>query len=169
MRPNEAGAVLREDLYYRLAVIEIEVPPLRTRRSDIPLLVSHALQGTPARAVSEQAMTALLAYGWPGNVRELMHVIERAAVLCGSEVIDLPDLPDAVRGGAKRADATVETHNLKEAVAQLERRMIVEALARSNGNRSEAARHLGIGRPQLYAKMDEHGIRREDAAPGGEE
>src|SRR6185369_4901677 len=70
VRPGTPGAALREDLYYRLAVIEIELPPLRARRSDIPLLVAHALRGTPARAVSEEAMERLIAYPWPGNVRE---------------------------------------------------------------------------------------------------
>ena len=160
VRPGEAGCVLREDLYYRLAVIEIDVPPLRARRSDIPLLVSHALRNTAARAVSEDAMARLLAYDWPGNVRELIHVLERAAVLCGGEVIDVPNLPEAVRVPEARdagppADAVVP---LREAVAHVERESILRALARSRGNRSEAARQLGIGRPQLYAKMEEHGI-----------
>ena len=78
VRPGTAGVALREELYYRLAVIEIELPPLRARRSDIPLLVAHALRGKPARAVSEEAMQRLLVSPWPGNVRELFHVIERA-------------------------------------------------------------------------------------------
>jgi DNA-binding NtrC family response regulator len=112
-------------------------------------------------------MAALLRYPWPGNVRELMHVIERAAVLCGSEIIDLPDLPEALRSsGGPRVEEPAETLSLREAVAQLERRMIQSALARANGNRSEAARQLGIGRPQLYAKMDEHGIRRDGSGEG---
>src|SRR5439155_2115737 len=82
VRPDEEARVLREDLYYRLAVIEIRVPPLRARRSDIPLLVARALEndtGSAARAVSEEAMALLLRYPWPGNVRELFHVLERAA------------------------------------------------------------------------------------------
>jgi DNA-binding NtrC family response regulator len=161
VRPSEPGCVLREDLYYRLAVIEIDVPPLRARRSDIPLLVAHALRATPARAVSEEAMARLLAYEWPGNVRELIHVLERAAVLCGGDVIDVTNLPEAVRTPATPAvpvidgDAVVP---LREAVAEVERRLIVRALERAKGNRSEAARQLGIARTQLYAKMEEHGI-----------
>src|SRR5262249_5618085 len=95
-RPGEKGCALREDLYYRLAVIEIEMPPLRDRRSDIPLLVAHALAGTNARAVSEAAMAQLLAYRWPGNVRELIHVVERAAALAGGEIIDVPTLPQSL-------------------------------------------------------------------------
>ncbi len=167
VRPNEAGCVLREDLYYRLAVLEIEVPPLRARRSDIPLLVAHALRGTPARAVSEEAMARLLAYDWPGNVRELMHVIERAAVLSGGEVIDVTSLPDAVRV-PPRTELLREPDDallLRDAIGALEKRMIVRALERAKGNRSEAARQLGIGRPQLYAKMDEHGIARGEKDP----
>ena len=103
VRPGAPGAALREELYYRLAVIEIELPPLRARPSDIPLLVAHALRGRTARAVSEAAMQRLLANPWPGNVRELLHVLERAAVLCGGEVIDVGDLPESIR--ARRAGA----------------------------------------------------------------
>ncbi|HEX2573115.1 MAG TPA: sigma-54 dependent transcriptional regulator [Polyangia bacterium] len=164
VRPGEPGCVLREDLYYRLAVIEIEVPPLRARRSDIPLLVAHALMGTPARAVSEEAMAHLVSYRWPGNVRELIHVIQRAAVLAGGEVIDVPNLPEPVRDERARSQPEPDEGGvtLREAVAALEKRLILRALARAGGNRSEAARQLGIGRPQLYAKMEEYGIGRGD-------
>jgi DNA-binding NtrC family response regulator len=160
VKPGDASSVLREDVYYRLAVIEIEVPPLRARKSDIPLLVAHALEGTPSRAVSEEAMAQLLLYHWPGNVRELVHVLQRAAVMCGGEVIDTPNLPESIRNAISRADeVTVEEGvTLKEAVARVEKQMIVRALERANQNRSEAARQLGIGRPQLYAKMEEYGI-----------
>ena len=88
VRPGEVGAAIRDDLYYRLAVIEIQVPPLRDRRSDIPLLVAHALRGSRVRAVTEQAMRDLMAYDWPRNVRELVHVIACAAVMTSGEVID---------------------------------------------------------------------------------
>jgi DNA-binding NtrC family response regulator len=161
VRPGEAGHVLREDLYYRLAVIEIEVPPLRDRRSDIPLLVAHALEGTPARAVSEEAISHLLDYRWPGNVRELIHVIQRAAALAGGEVIDVVSLPEQVRDERNRhtPEPTDEGLSLRDALSALEKRMIERALARAAGNRSEAARQLGIGRPHLYAKMEEYGIR----------
>ncbi|HVV50659.1 MAG TPA: helix-turn-helix domain-containing protein, partial [Polyangia bacterium] len=128
------------------------------RRSDIPLLVAHALRGKPARAVSEAAMQRLLANPWPGNVRELFHVIERAAVLCGSEVIDVGDLPDAVRAAAAPAAPDDDDLSLHAAVARVERDLILRALERAKGNRSAAARLLGIGRPQLYAKLEEHGL-----------
>jgi DNA-binding NtrC family response regulator len=151
---------LREDLYYRLAVIEIELPPLRARPSDIPLLVAHALRGRSARAVSEAAMQRLLANPWPGNVRELFHVLERAAVLCGGEVIDVGDLPDTLRAAPAARVAAVDDDDLtlNVAVAEVEKRLIARALERAKGNRSAAARLLGIGRPQLYAKLQEHGL-----------
>ncbi len=159
VHPGDAGSVLRDDLYYRLAVIEIVVPPLRARKSDIPLLVAHALAATPARAVSEETMAHLLAYRWPGNVRELIHVIQRAAALCAGEIIDATNLPEPLRDPRERAtDVGDDNVSLKEAVAALEKRMIARALERAHGNRSEAARQLGIGRPQLYAKLEEYGI-----------
>jgi DNA-binding NtrC family response regulator len=159
VRPSDAGAVLRDDLYYRLAVIEIEVPPLRARKSDIPLLVAHALSTTPARAVSEETMAYFLAYRWPGNVRELIHVIQRAAALCAGEIIDVTNLPEPIRDPRERStESTDDGVTLREAVAAVERRMIVRALERAHGNRSEAARQLGIGRPQLYAKLEEYGL-----------
>ncbi|HEX3696295.1 MAG TPA: sigma-54 dependent transcriptional regulator [Polyangia bacterium] len=165
VRPGAPGAALREDLYYRLAVIEIELPPLRARRSDIPVLVAHALRGTPARAVSEEAMAQLSAYAWPGNVRELFHVLQRAAVLCGGEVIDVVNLPEPLRSGESAGgDRSEGGHrddddlSLHPAITRLERRLITRALERSKGNRSAAARLLGIGRPLLYAKLEEHGL-----------
>ena len=160
VRPGAPGAALREELYYRLAVIEIELPPLRARPSDIPLLVAHALRGRSARAVSEAAMQRLLANPWPGNVRELFHVLERAAVLCGGEVIDVGDLPDGLRAPAppRLPVAEDEDLTLSVAVAAVEKRLIARALERAKGNRSAAARLLGIGRPQLYAKLQEHGL-----------
>jgi len=167
VRPGQPGATLREDLYYRLAVFEIEVPPLRARRSDIPLLVVHALEGSPARAVSEAAMERLAAHAWPGNVRELLHVLRRAAAMCGGEIIDTPDLPPAVRAPERAAapdPGALDRLPLKEAVAALERRMIASALERAGGNRSEAARQLGIARAQLYLKMEEYGLGGRNAA-----
>ncbi|HEY2510809.1 MAG TPA: sigma-54 dependent transcriptional regulator [Polyangiaceae bacterium] len=172
VKPGEPGCALREDLYYRLAVIEIHVPPLRARKSDIPLLVAHALRATPARAVSEEAMASILAYAWPGNVRELTHVIARAAALCGGEVIDAVNLPESVRvrsghAADRLSDPGEEGLTLREALAQLEKRMVLQALERAKGNRSEAARQLGIARAQLYTKMEEHGIAGKAEGPAG--
>jgi two-component system response regulator AtoC len=166
VRPGETGAALRDDLYYRLAVIEINVPPLRDRRSDIPLLVAHALQGTKARAVTEEAMGHFMAYDWPGNVRELVHVIGRAAVMTSGEVIDSVALPAPIRDpGAQRSAASrYGSMTLREASAAFERELIIAALEQCRGNRSEAARKLGIARTHLYAKMEEHGITSSDGS-----
>ena len=169
VRPGETGSSLRDDLFYRLAVIAIHVPPLRERRSDIPLLVAHALQGTKARAVTEGTMAYLMAYNWPGNVRELVHVVRRAGVMCGGDVIDVPDLPTGVTSSAppQQAEEKAELENLslRDALAAVERRLILAALERSAGNRSEAARRLGIGRTNLYDKLEEHGIASDEKGP----
>ncbi len=183
VRPGAAGASLREDLYYRLAVLEAHVPPLRERRTDVSLLVARALAGTTARAVSDDAMRALEHYRWPGNVRELFHVIQRAAAMCGGEHIDVHDLPETIRAHANADDGSsgpavadsrgaseserYDAMPLRDALASLEKRLIVRALEKSGGTRAEAARILGIARPQLYAKMEEHGLGGKKS-PGGD-
>jgi DNA-binding NtrC family response regulator len=176
VHPGDPAATLREDLYYRLAVVEVEVPPLRARRSDIPLLLTHALARTKARAVTEEAVARMASYDWPGNVRELFHVVERAAVMCSSEVIDVADLPPGVTPSATPAAPDVpggypayDSLPLRDALAALEKHMLQRALEKSAGNRAEAARLLGIARPQLYTKMEEHGLetkRRRDEGEG---
>jgi DNA-binding NtrC family response regulator len=160
VRPGSPGSTLREDLYYRLAVLEIELPPLRVRRSDITLLLAHALSRTAARALSDEAMARLVAHSWPGNVRELFHVIERAAVMCSAEVIDVADLPPSLGTSSPPAGpyAAFEGLPLRDALAMLEKHLVERALVTAGGNRAEAARILGIARPQLYTKMDEHGL-----------
>jgi DNA-binding NtrC family response regulator len=178
VRPGDPAATLREDLYYRLAVVEVEVPALRARRSDIPLLLTHALARTKARAMTEEAVACLLAYGWPGNVRELFHVVERAAVMCSSEVIDVADLPAGLMGSGSSAPpvpaplgsfAQFESLPLRDAIDALEKHLVVRALEKAGGNRSEAARLLGIARPQLYTKIDEHGLDPKRKRDDGEE
>jgi len=159
----------REDLYYRLAVFPLEVPPLRERREDIPALVAYFLgrrRGRPVR-VAPQALSQLVAYAWPGNVRELQNVVERAAILCDGEEIRLEHLPPL----GKHADET-PAHNpvasvrlgrpLREVVADairaIEREAILDALRRSDGSPTRAARLLGIGRATLYQKVKVLGI-----------
>jgi DNA-binding NtrC family response regulator len=176
VRPAAEGSTLREDLYYRLAVVEIELPPLRARRGDVPLLLAHALARTKARAFSDEAMARLVAYAWPGNVRELFHVVERASVMCSAEVIDVADLPAAVTSATTAparpggAFAELEGLHLRDAVAAVEKHLVARALERSGGNRAEAARILGIARPQLYTKMEEYSLadskRRRDDGEG---
>ena len=150
---------LLDELYYRLAVLEIEVPALRSRRSDIPLLVAHALNGSHARAVSEEAMARLIGREWPGNVRELFHVVRRAAALCDGEIIDAHHLPEvALASDTSLAHSPYAGMPMREAVGALERDLLRAALERARGNRTLAAKLLGIARPHLYAKLDEHGL-----------
>ncbi len=166
--PRTPGATLREDLFYRLGVIRIEVPPLRDRRSDIPLLVDgylrrRAKSPEERRAVSDAAMRKLSAHEWPGNVRELLHVIERACVMSPSEVLDVDDFDiGAPTAPARPSSFDPESLDLRAAVDALERDFVARALKKAQGNRAEAARLLGIARPQLYAKMKQLGIDPDD-------
>ena len=151
----------REDLYYRLNVIHIHVPPLRERREDIPLLLEHfidqfsARHGRPVRVADPEALRVLLAYGWQGNVRELENVIERAVLLCDGQEIHARDLPDAVTGGTGRYRAPHPTDDLsiKRGVRALEAHLIERALQRTRGNRTHAARLLEISHRALLYKM----------------
>ena len=151
----------REDLYYRVNVITLTQPPLRGRSIDIPLLVELYRErfanelGRPVADVDPVAMECLCEYHWPGNVRELVNVIERAVVLCRGEVIRLDDLPEVVRREEPRAEVA---NRLKSAMADPERKLIVESLEAHGWNRQQSARSLGINRTTLYKKMKRHGI-----------
>jgi DNA-binding NtrC family response regulator len=160
--PGAPGGTLRKDLFYRIGVLRIEVPPLRERKQDIPALVHAFLRDAPPprRAVSEAALDRLADYHWPGNVRELRHVLQQACVMSSAEVLDADDfvlrelrpLP---------ADDTPRDLDLRAALDKLELRMVHEALARAHGNRAQAARLLGIRRALLYARLRYFGIERE--------
>lgn len=147
----------REDLFYRLSVFELQVPPLRDRGSDIALLLDfffehfRHLHGRPQLTLSDEARQKLLSYNWPGNVRQLRNVIDSAVVLAAGNRIELTDL------GLRDAGGT-ELETL--ALDYWERRLIGEALKRADGNVPEAAKLLGIGRATLYRKIDEYGISR---------
>jgi two-component system response regulator HydG len=155
----EAGR-FREDLYYRLNVIAITAPPLRSRRDDVPLLVDHFLgiycakNGRPRLSVASDALAKLLDYSWPGNVRELENVIERAAVLCPSDVLSLTDLPDAVTRASAPAPSNL-VFEVGTPLAEVEQRMIRETLKRTEGDKSLAAQLLGISTRTIYRKLDE--------------
>ena len=156
----QAGS-FREDLFYRLSVVPIAMPPLRARRGDIPLLVSHFLNKYNTRrrkgivAVSEGAMKALVEYDWPGNVRELENAIERAVVLAENDVIGPSDLLYYGRMTARPAGpSTYEVRRLEE----VERDHIEEALARFNGHKGRTAEALGIDRKTLRTKLKRYGI-----------
>jgi DNA-binding NtrC family response regulator len=150
----------REDLFYRLNVIPIALPPLRERRTDIPLLVEHFLakHGEPGRArrIAPEALEALVAYAWPGNVRELESVVERTLLLAEGEVIRLEDLPATVRmrGRAGGGGIPVEIPDGGLDLDDLERTLILRALEKSGGNVTRAARLLGLTRRTLQYRLE---------------
>ena len=148
----------REDLLYRLQVIPIEVPPLRERKEDIPALCRHFLEQFRCESgrrmeISEQAMSALMAYDYPGNVRELRNIIERLTVLSPSPVIEPWNLPPDILGADGENGPAAASLRLADAVAQAERGCILRALRRTGGKKGEAAQLLGISRKNLWEKM----------------
>jgi DNA-binding NtrC family response regulator len=152
---------LREDLYYRLNVILLRVPPLRERMDDVPILAMHFLRKYAARetsamtGVSDEAMNLLLGYSWPGNVRELENAIERAVVLGEGERIRSQDLPPQVHKRADDQRPLIPAHLTLE---EMEKLAIAQALRLTGGNKSEAAERLGIHRTSIYDKMRRYGI-----------
>ena len=152
----------REDLYFRLAVVPITVPPLRDRPEDIPLLAAHFLREASARfgrkpkSLSSAAIEALQAYRWPGNVRELKNLIERLMILSPADEIRREDLPAEMRDGV--AEAIPPGAPLREARDDFERRYILAALKRHRGNVSRAAEALDLERSNLYRKLRAYGI-----------
>jgi DNA-binding NtrC family response regulator len=155
--------LFREDLYYRLCAIEIEIPPLRDRAGDIPLLIQHFLNEIRAElnpnidAIDEDAMQLLLNHRWPGNVRELRHVLERAAVLCSGSIISSGDL-------ALRVPEELGSFQRKPTAPQSgksplsEKEWILNALEETHYHRTKAAAALGVSRKTLYNKMLRYGL-----------
>jgi len=158
----EAGA-FREDLFYRLNVVQLDVPPLRVRKSDIPLLAHHFLRrfieenGSDVRGFSEDAMRAMLRYPWPGNVRELENAIERAVVLCQEPSIG-PELMPGSQGEAKR-DLPLLVPGIT--LAELERMAILQTLEAVQGSTAKAAELLGISRRKIQYRLKEWGMSQE--------
>jgi two-component system response regulator AtoC len=162
-----AAGRFREDLFYRLNVVRLAVPPLRERPKDIPLLVDHFLErfratlGKPVRGITDEALERLVAYPWPGNVRELENVIERAMILARGDRLGLAELPANVASpqpGAA-APARVGDFSLRRARRAVEIEAIQRALRATGGNRTHAARLLEISHRALLYKLKEHGIR----------
>src|SRR5579883_2164085 len=164
----------REDLYYRVNVIDIPLPPLRERKGDITLLAHFFLKKFTQKANNRivgfepEVLVALEAYGWPGNVRELQNVIERACALADDERIALADLPEHLRAPVPVNDVTVPSDlgarmTLKEAkerwINQLESAYVAEVLKREGGNVSQAARKAGIDRKTLHRLLHKHNLR----------
>jgi two-component system response regulator HydG len=155
----EAGR-FREDLFYRLNVIAITAPPLRTRREDIPLLVDHFLgvyckkNGRARLSLAADALSKLCEYSFPGNVRELENVIERAAVLCRSDVIGVADLPEAIATAAAPVPSSL-SFPIGTPLSEVEHRLIRETMKYTGGDKSLAAQLLGISTRTIYRKLGE--------------
>lgn len=156
----------REDLYFRLNVFSIQLPPLRERVEDIPLLAEYflsknasAMERPPVR-IAPEAMRYLIAYGWPGNIRELENVIERGMILCEGDVMDGECLPISLREGmgGKQISFADEDLSIKKAEDAIERDLIRKALAKTAGNRTQAAKILEISHRSLLYKLKEYGI-----------
>ena len=149
----------RQDLYFRLNVVQIKLPPLRERKSDIPLLVNFFLEKfsdpqRPIRTISEDAMRRLMAYDWPGNVRELENAVERAVALGSGPILHIADLPSNLQQGS--SEKSLESNELTT-IQEMERRFILRALRETNGDKLAAARLLGIGKTTLYRKLKQYG------------
>jgi transcriptional regulator with PAS, ATPase and Fis domain len=159
--------LFRKDLYYRLHVVPILVPPLRKRAEDIPLLVSHFIEKRNPQlnqhisGLSPQAMALIMAHTWPGNVRELENVIQRMMVLAKGEILDVQDLPPPIRGGDEilREEAKDLKVITRKSSGVTEKRIILDALAKTGGNVTLAARALGINRVTLQRKMKTYNLR----------
>ncbi|MEE9231966.1 MAG: sigma-54 dependent transcriptional regulator [Nitrospirales bacterium] len=153
----------REDLFYRLNVIEIRLPPLRDRKEDIPLLVQGLLQKSIAaqqkslHEIAESVLARLIDYQWPGNVRELENVIERAATLCQSHAITIADLPPVIREVRGEGQLVEDAVDRLVSLEELERSYIQRILEKMGGNKYQAAQVLGIDRKTLYRKLGEIG------------
>jgi transcriptional regulator with PAS, ATPase and Fis domain len=148
----------RQDLYFRLNVVQIKLPPLRERKTDIPLLVNSFLEkfsdpNRPIRTISQDAMARLNAYDWPGNVRELENAIERAVALGSGPILHVGDFPSNFHYGA--GDKMPQPDELLP-MEELERRAILRALRESSGDKLAAARLLGIGKTTLYRKLKQY-------------
>jgi two-component system response regulator HydG len=162
-----AREVFRQDLYFRIQVVEVGLPPLRERRDDIPSLAMHFIrkharrEGREVEGISPEALESLLAHRWPGNVRELENVIHRAVVLAGGGLITAADLPPGLGEAERpRPDSPPQGYSVcgERTLSEWERHILASTLSRCAGNKSRAARVLGISRKVLYAKMERHKI-----------
>jgi len=153
----------RRDLYFRLNVLSLRIPPLRERRQDIPLLAGHFLDRLTRssgfeRTVSDDAMKAMLAYDWPGNVRELENCLERACALTSGPLIHVHDLPSSIHGAATISSEASNGSPRILPMAELEKQTILTTISQLNGDKLMAARMLGIGKTTLYRKLKEYSL-----------
>jgi two-component system response regulator HydG len=153
----------RADLFYRLNVVHLELPPLRERSEDIPLLAVHFLKtfssknNKKIKGFTPQAMDGLIKYHWPGNVRELMNVVERAVVLSQAEYLDLTEMPLIPKQDPSQPVQPQENRHVELPLDEVEKAAIIKTLDNARGNKSEAARRLGITRRTLHKKLKEYG------------
>lgn len=161
LKKEIAEGRFREDLYYRLNVVNLHIPPLRERRDDIPILATAFLRefsqenGKSIDGFEPKARQLLYAYPWPGNVRELRNCIESAVVMASGSLLTVDDLPPGVRSGAEGASVRLPVGS---SLADAERQLIRETLASTGGNKSRTAEILGIGRKTLYQKIEEYDL-----------
>jgi len=159
----------REDLFYRLNVVHIELPPLRQRQEDLHLLVDHFIDkysierglDMPINGIEKQVERVFFDYNWPGNVRELENIIERAMVLCPDDILKVDDLPKDFRNSisdSQRLDGIPEDAHLSDTIMDIEKKMILRALKITGNVQSDAAQVLGIGKSGLNKKLKKHGI-----------
>jgi len=153
----------REDLFFRLSQIHVYVPPLRERKEDINALIEHVLLGHENESgrivtIDEDAHGMLIQYSWPGNVRELISVIHRAVVMCDGDVITADDLPLYLKGGLQLAGQPYSDVTLDEAISELERNMITDALKKCQGSQAKAARLLGISERSMWYRVKKYEI-----------
>ncbi len=155
--------LFRRDLYYRLNVFPIKLPPLQERKEDIPILVSHFLHLYKKRAnkylvgISEKALRLLKSYSWPGNIRELENVVERAVIMATKKVITVDDLPEHLLSAANESREKTLEVDIGTNIEEMERRLILETLNYTGGDKNQTARILGIGRKTLYRKLNKYG------------
>jgi two-component system response regulator HydG len=179
-----AQGQFRKDLYFRLNVVNLKIPPLRERREDIAVLAEHFLERVQretgkSHALSEDALRLMMEYDWPGNVRELQHAIERTCAMSSGPVLHTVDLPTQLqnfREHLREADALasnaaegVEGHDANAgggvvSIADMEKRAILETIRQLKGDKLMAARLLGIGKTTLYRKLKEYGLTEAEAA-----
>jgi len=160
------AGTFREDLFYRLNVLQVHIPPLRERKDDIPLLVDHFLEkygqqlGRPGMTIARDALKTLMDHNWPGNIRELENTIERAMVLADGSRIEVTNLPDLFRGDPQELPLGFlgDDLSIKKATVTIERELIKRSLEKTNGNRTKAAQLLEISHRALLYKIKEFGL-----------
>jgi len=165
LREVEAGA-FREDLYYRLNVLPIHIPPLRERKEDIPLLIEHFIQkynkshALTCKGVTQGALKSLLDYSWPGNIRELENIIERSMILAEQDTLHADTIPENITASGEDEAATIpeDSLSIKKHTRRLEEKLIRKALKKTGGNKTRAAKLLELSYPALLSKIIDYGV-----------